>query len=126
MKPIVSLQGDGVAVILIPHLERRVHVFSDLRKACDFVGLAYQEPPCTATAKTAYNTMNGCLVALWFRKADASEIAHECLHAVNVIHDYVGFAPDRRNDEMDAYLLGYLVNGVQVALKMLEKQQEKH
>lgn len=123
MKPIVNKLNDACAVILIPHLERQVHVFSDFREACYFVGTSYREPPCTTVARTYYNTTDGCQVALWFRDAEPYTIAHECLHAVNIIHDYVGFHPDRKNDEMDTYLLGYLVRGVYSAFRLLNNQR---
>lgn len=35
-------------------------------------------------------------------------LAHECVHACNMIKEYIGSYPDIRNDEMDAYLVGEL------------------
>ena len=125
MKPIVNIVEYGVAEILVPHLERRVHVSLDREKALKYGCVDYHEPQLTTEATTAYNTVSGCYVALWFKHASprAGTVAHECLHALNIIHDYVGINADRSNDETDTYMLGYLVDGVCSALRMLNKQE---
>lgn len=119
MKPIVNKLSDTCAVILIPHLGHRVHVCTDQKEAAEATNCGNGEE--YIAAGTYYNVVNGCKVYLWLGSGSHGNIAHECLHAVNIIHDHVGFRPDRENDEMDAYLLGYLVSGVYSALRLLNK-----
>jgi len=42
----------------------------------------------------------------------AGIIAHECVHAKNMLFEKIGFRPDVDNDEAEAYLMEYLVNYV--------------
>jgi len=49
-------------------------------------------------------------------------IAHECLHASNVIFNDIGYTSDSTNDEVDAYLVGYLVDVVLKAKKVNKKE----
>ena len=126
MKPIVNIVEYGVAEILVPHLERRVHVCKTLEDALAFGGQPCSDTDCSGfDGLTVFDTEKGCKVALWFagKSPDPSTIAHECLHAVNILHGDVGINADRYNDETDAYMLGYLVDGVYSALRMLNKQE---
>lgn len=51
-------------------------------------------------------------------------IAHECVHLKNCIWKYIGYKPEANNDEVDAYLVGYLFDQVSkvVAKHNLETQ----
>lgn len=46
------------------------------------------------------------LVAVNFRSG--SSIAHEAVHIKNAIWRYIGYEPQRDNDEVDAYLVTYI------------------
>lgn len=48
----------------------------------------------------------GCLVAI--NSHCGSTIAHESLHIVNAVWRYIGYEPQRDNDEVSAYLLTYI------------------
>ena len=53
---------------------------------------------------------------------DMSIIAHECLHVKNAIWNRIGYSPQVLNDEVDAYLLDYIMTEV---LKVVEKHTNK-
>lgn len=41
-----------------------------------------------------------------------STIVHEAEHIKNAIWDYIGYTPQRNNDEVDAYLVTYIYNKI--------------
>lgn len=43
---------------------------------------------------------------------DMSVIAHECLHVKNAVWNRIGYVPQALNDEVDAYLLDYIMTEV--------------
>ena len=51
-----------------------------------------------------------------------SIIAHECLHVKNAVWARIGYSPQALNDEVDAYLLDYIMTEV---LKVVEKHTNK-
>ena len=53
---------------------------------------------------------------------DMSVIAHECLHVKNAVWHRIGYSPQTSNDEVDAYLLDYIMAEV---LKVVEKHTNK-
>lgn len=53
---------------------------------------------------------------------DMSVIAHECLHVKNAVWNRIGYSPNPMNDEVDAYLLDYIMTEV---LKVVEKHTNK-
>ena len=53
---------------------------------------------------------------------DMSVIAHECLHVKNAVWNRIGYSPNPLNDEVDAYLLDYIMTEV---LKVVEKHTNK-
>ena len=53
---------------------------------------------------------------------DMSVIAHECLHVKNAVWNKIGYSPQILNDEVDAYLLDYIMTEV---LKVVEKHTNK-
>ena len=53
---------------------------------------------------------------------DMSIIAHECLHIKNIVWNRIGYSPQALNDEVDAYLLDYIMAEV---LKIVEKHTNK-
>ena len=53
---------------------------------------------------------------------DMSVIAHECLHVKNAVWNRIGYSPNPVNDEVDAYLLDYIMAEV---LKVVEKHTNK-
>ena len=53
---------------------------------------------------------------------DISTIAHECLHVKNAVWNRIGYSPQVLNDEVDAYLLDYIMTEV---LKVVEKHTNK-
>ena len=53
---------------------------------------------------------------------DMSVIAHECLHVKNAVWIRIGYSPNSMNDEVDAYLLDYIMAEV---LKVVEKHTNK-
>ena len=61
---------------------------------------------------SALTINGGSDVTLVFNAAEKginiSDIAHEGLHAVNRIMNYISHTPDRINDEPDAYLLTWI------------------
>ena len=53
---------------------------------------------------------------------DMSIIAHESLHVKNAVWNRIGYSPNPMNDEVDAYLLDYIMTEV---LKVVEKHTNK-
>ena len=53
---------------------------------------------------------------------DISSIAPECLHVKNAVWNRIGYSPNPVNDEVDAYLLDYIMTEV---LKVVEKHTNK-
>lgn len=53
---------------------------------------------------------------------DMLTIAHECLHVKNAVWNRIGYSPQVLNDEVDAYLLDYIMTEV---LKVVEKHINK-
>lgn len=62
-----------------------------------------------ANAITIYN-YGASLVAINARRG--SSITHESEHVKNAIWRYIGYEPQRDNDEVDAYLLTYIYNKI--------------
>lgn len=56
-------------------------------------------------AVTVYNE-NSALVAVNAKRG--SSIAHEALHVVNRVWNFIGYEPQSDNDEVSAYLLTYI------------------
>ena len=127
MSKLVKKVKNGIYVIDIPHLEREVYVCKEREAAFKCGKGEFCDPNSTTEATTVYNTRDGCAVAIWFASESprASTVAHECLHAVNAIHAYVGINTDRYNDEADAYMLSYLVDHVYEALELIKKEETK-
>lgn len=48
---------------------------------------------------------------VWF-PPELDNIIHECEHLKNNIWNYIGYTPQSNNDEVDAYLVSYLVNTI--------------
>lgn len=65
----------------------------------------------------------GLVVSIIFRpNAKPPVIAHECLHALNIIYAYNGARHSLTNDEPTCYYLGSIVDKVYRAIKLFEKK----
>jgi hypothetical protein len=51
-------------------------------------------------------------ICMFFDKVNINTISHECYHAVNNIFENIGHKADNKNDEVGAYMLGYLTKEV--------------
>lgn len=65
---------------------------------------------------------NNGTVTVIIASNDMSIIAHECLHVKNAVWNRIGYSPNPVNDEVDAYLLDYIMAEV---LKVVEKHTNK-
>lgn len=65
---------------------------------------------------------NNGTVTIIIASNDISVIAHECLHVKNAVWNRIGYSPNPVNDEVDAYLLDYIITEV---LKVVEKHTNK-
>lgn len=65
---------------------------------------------------------NNGTVTIIIASNDMSIIAHECLHVKNAVWTRIGYSPNAMNDEVDAYLLDYIMAEV---LKVVEKHTNK-
>ena len=52
-------------------------------------------------------------------------IAHECLHATHHVLDIIGQKPDYNNDEIECYVLEYIVDKVTEIVLEYEKKDSK-
>lgn len=64
------------------------------------------EPVSTPPKGTTATTYGAALVAIHYKQE--STIAHEAEHVKNSIWEFIGYIPQRDNDEVDAYLLTYI------------------
>jgi len=51
-------------------------------------------------------------LAVSFKSKDAGTIAHEAIHIKNIIYRRIGATLDLKNDEPEAYLVGWLVDTI--------------
>lgn len=72
------------------------------------------DPP--AAGGSTYNT--GSHVVIYLTSKTHGTVAHECLHAANYISQNIGHKADEDNDEVIAYILGYLVEVIHRELKI--------
>lgn len=75
-------------------------------------GLNAQWPKGCA-ACTHAEVWNG-IIFVFFDKAQFSVeiVAHEVIHIVNILYDFLGIIHDTKNDEHQAYLSGWLVGEI--------------
>lgn len=67
----------------------------------------------TQSGKTVWDTFNGLEFFVWIKnKNDLPTIAHEMLHVANAILISRGIRVDPDNDEIQAYLVEYLISKV--------------
>lgn len=59
-------------------------------------------------------------VVIHSRSAALSVLAHEAIHAANMIQDGMGVLPSFENDELTAYLVQYLLEQCEIQLKVYE------
>ncbi len=75
----------------------------------------------TYMARTIYQKTNHqkypFQVAIHSRSAAYSVLAHESIHAVNMILDSMGVLPSFENDEVQSYAVQYLLEQCEKALK---------
>lgn len=55
---------------------------------------------------------------VYIRKEDYSTASHEALHITNLIWKYIGYMPQRDNDEVSAYLSTYIYDLISKVLKI--------
>lgn len=54
-----------------------------------------------------------CIVVI--KKGSYDTIVHESIHVKNLIWSYIGYKPQRDNDEVDAYLVTYIYGKIMKA-----------
>ena len=95
--------------IIIPIFNYKLTiVIFDKWEECDKF-LPADEMETEASAITISN-YGASLVAVNAKRG--SSIAHESEHIKNAIWRYIGYEPQRDNDEVDAYLLTYIYNKI--------------
>lgn len=63
-------------------------------------------------------------ICVWIGVKTSGIIAHEALHATNIILRWVGVVADYQNDETQAYLLQYIVDKIsKTVFKPLENKK---
>lgn len=92
--------------LTIPIFEYRltVLVFDDWREVKHIFNEEY-EPRAIVRS-----SLGSSVVAINSKKG--SSIVHESEHIKNLIWDYIGYTPQRDNDEVDAYLINYIYNKI--------------
>ncbi len=71
---------------------------------------SYSRDSGNAPAGFTKYTHGSAIVAIDYSKP--STIVHEAEHVKNLIWDFIGYNPQRDNDEVDAYLLTYIYNKI--------------
>lgn len=92
--------------MMIPIFEvgLKVYIFDDWSEIEDIVG---DHRPSKGLTTTTGNPIN-----VFIDRKHPSTIVHEAEHIKNFIWEYIGYTPQRDNDEVDAYLLKYLYNKI--------------
>lgn len=105
-------------VINIPifRLKLKIIIVDELKEA---LGI---EPNIDTEADSCVIDHNNGTATIIIASNDMSIIAHECLHIKNIVWNRIGYFPQALNDEVDAYLLDYIITEV---LKVVEKHTNK-
>ena len=93
-------------IVVVDDIEEALEIDSNINTGADSLVIDHNNG--TATVIIASN--------------DMSIIAHECLHVKNAVWNRIGYSPNPLNDEVDAYLLDYIMTEV---LKVVEKHTNK-
>ena len=93
-------------IVVVDNIEEALEIDSNINTEADSLVIDHNNG--TATVVIASN--------------DMSIIAHECLHVKNAVWNRIGYSPNPLNDEVDAYLLDYIMAEV---LKVVEKHTNK-
>lgn len=104
--------------IIIPifRLKIKIVVVDDIKEALRI------EPNIDTEADSCVIDHNNGTATIIIASNDMSIIAHECLHIKNTVWARIGYSPQALNDEVDAYLLDYIITEV---LKVVEKHTNK-
>ena len=104
--------------IIIPifRLKLKIVVVDDIKEALRI------EPNIDTEADSCVIDHNNGTATIIIASNDMSIIAHECLHIKNAVWARIGYSPQALNDEVDAYLLDYIMTEV---LKVVEKHTNK-
>ena len=104
--------------IIIPifRLKIKIVVVDDIKEALRI------EPNIDTEADSCVIDHNNGTATIIIASNDMSIIAHECLHIKNTVWARIGYSPQTLNDEVDAYLLDYIMTEV---LKVVEKHTNK-
>lgn len=98
-------------------------VLSDTK---DEIKNKYPEMDETCSACTLeYRDCNFCRVLLVLDDYFISNMAHELVHAKNCLYRYINQYCDRDNDEIEAYILGYLVSEITKIQNKYEEESRK-
>ncbi len=75
----------------------------------------------------AYQKPSGAYQVMIFitPKSKEGTIAHESLHAVNIVHNWHGFKPSYSNDEATAYLLDWVVQKCHNTIDQFKKYEKR-
>ena len=105
-------------VINIPifRLKLKIIIVDELKEA---LGI---EPNIDTEADSCVIDYNNGTATIIIASNNMSVIAHECLHVKNAVWNRIGYSPQVLNDEVDAYLLDYIITEV---LKVVEKHTNK-
>ena len=102
--------------IPIFELKLKIVVVDDIKEALEI------NPNIDTEADSLVIDNNNGTATIVIASNDMSIIAHECLHVKNAIWNRIGYSPQVLNDEVDAYLLDYIMTEV---LKVVEKHTNK-
>ena len=102
--------------IPIFRLDLKIVVVDDMKEALEI------SPNIDTETDSCVIDYNNGTATIIIASNDMSIIAHECLHVKNAVWTRIGYSPNPINDEVDAYLLDYIMAEV---LKVVEKHTNK-
>ncbi len=102
--------------IPIFRLKLKIVVVDDIKEALEIA------PNIDTEADSCVLDYNNGTATIIIASNNMSVIAHECLHVKNAVWARIGYSPQALNDEVDAYLLDYIMTEV---LKVVEKHTNK-
>lgn len=86
----------NLLIVVLDDLKEATQIDSRVKTDCD-------------SCVVDYNNGN---VTIFIKPDNICTLAHECLHVKNAVWERIGYIPQSNNDEVDAYLLDYIIKEV--------------
>jgi hypothetical protein len=119
----VPFYGSKIWIVVSPSLNKSIDVVED----CINHKIIKEEDKKSTDAYTyAFEEGGAYFICVFLKPTErVGNIAHEALHAVNILHHWHGVRPSYSNDESVAYFLGWLVDRCHTVIGQYKKKFTK-